>query len=302
MKKLLISAAILALAAQMSFGLSTVPGSFISIGTARASAMGGAFTAVADDASSIFYNPAGLVTAKYKEFSFMYTQDRGVIPYNYALLGIPVNDYIAAGVGVMVDGDSLYDEKTIALSAATKLDWLQKYITGVCVGANFKLLFSGYGSNLGGGSDKVSGHAGGMAVDLGLLWAVTPEVQLGAMINNLASGLWWTTDNVTTFESTALTSDLGISYSLKECILAATVSDFDKLKFGIEKNLYTILDVRAGMTQTLDLDSYREYMVGLGIGHFEFGQRKEFSMNLDFTYEFDRLANTLKIQTCFKYK
>jgi hypothetical protein len=292
-------------AAPVCFGLSSIPGSFISIGTARASAMGGAFTAVADDASAIFYNPAGLVNTKYKEASFMYCQEKGIIPYNYGMLGVPINDYFAAGLGVMVDGDSLYNETTIAMSGSTKLDWLQKVVPGVCVGANLKMLFSGYGSNTGGDTDttdKVTGHATGLGLDLGLLWAVTPEVQLGAMLSNLTSGLWWTTDSATTFESVGLASDLGIKYGMKEFTLAAAVSDLDKVKIGFEKNLFKVIDIRGGFSQTMDIESYKEYMVGFGVGHFEFGQRKEFSMNFDCAYEFERLANTLKIQTSFKYK
>ena len=49
-------------------------GTFLRYGVGgRALGMGGAFVAVADDASGIYWNPAGLVGAKRIELSSMYT-------------------------------------------------------------------------------------------------------------------------------------------------------------------------------------------------------------------------------------
>ncbi len=303
MKRILAAALLIISLAQFCAGaIPATPGSFISIGTARATGMGGAFTAVADDASAVFYNPAGLINAEYKEFSFMYTKYKNIIPYNYAALGIPINEMIAAGVGVIVDGDSLYNETTVGIAAATKLDWLQQVVKGICLGFNFKLQFAGYGTNIGGGTDKVTGHAGGLGVDFGALWAVTPELQLGMMVRDAISAIWWTTDNATTLEGAALTTDIGIKYGVKDLTLSATLSDLDVVKVGVEKLMFGIVDLRCGFSQALTMESNREYMLGFGIGHFQFGQKKEFSMNLDASYAFERLDNTLRIQTSFKYR
>lgn len=56
-------------------GSGTTAASFLKIPVgARAAAMGEAFSAVADDATSLYWNPAGLVQVKGKEFSAVYNQ------------------------------------------------------------------------------------------------------------------------------------------------------------------------------------------------------------------------------------
>jgi hypothetical protein len=52
----------------------TIGAQFLKIGIgARATAMGGAFTAVADDASSLYWNPAGIARLHYRALSFSHT-------------------------------------------------------------------------------------------------------------------------------------------------------------------------------------------------------------------------------------
>jgi len=62
-----------------------------SVGTgARALAMGGGFTSLADDASAIFYNPAGLPNLEYQEVSFMHMALFEGTIYDYASWAYPV--------------------------------------------------------------------------------------------------------------------------------------------------------------------------------------------------------------------
>ncbi|MCP4144929.1 MAG: PorV/PorQ family protein [bacterium] len=74
MKRILfltLVAVMLPLVAQAEFfeKVGTYGAQFLEVGTsARATAMGSAFTAVADDASSVFWNPAGLVEVRRNEF------------------------------------------------------------------------------------------------------------------------------------------------------------------------------------------------------------------------------------------
>jgi hypothetical protein len=309
MKKTLLASLIAVLISSAAFADQPMtPGAFVNIGMARAESMGGAFTAVADDASAIFYNPAGIVNDPYKEFTFMYAKDRDIVPFNYSALVYPINQYRAAGLGVIVSGDSLFDEKTIYFSYAEKFDWLLDRfgIKGLCIGTNFKLQFAGYGNTTDPAPNSVQGSAAGVGFDFGALYPISPEIQVGAFVQDALSSLWWNSNwNGTTntyMQGVGLTSDLGARYKIKDFIASMTVSDLDTIKFGIEKNIFDYIDIRGGYTQTLDYESYKEYMVGLGIGHFVFGQRKEFSMNLDFAYLFQRLDNTLEISWSLKFK
>jgi hypothetical protein len=309
MKKTLFAVLIMALVSAAAFADQPMtPGAFVNIGMARAESMGGAFTAVADDASAIFYNPAGIVNSPYKEFTFMYAKDRDIVPYNYSALVYPINEYRAAGLGVVVSGDSLFDEKTIYFSYAEKFDWLLERfgVKGLCVGANFKLQFAGYGDTPNPPPGSVQGSAGGVGFDLGALFPVSPEIQVGAFVQDALSALWWNSkwegQSTNYLQGVGLTTALGARYKIKDFIASMTLSDLDTLKFGIEKNIFNYIDVRGGYTQTLDFESYKEYMVGMGLGHFVFGQRKEFSMGLDFAYLFQRLDNTLEISWSLKYE
>lgn len=65
----------------------TFGGQFMQIGTtARAAGMGGAYTAVADDAASVFWNPAGLVNVRGSEFQLSHVSWPADIKLTSAIL------------------------------------------------------------------------------------------------------------------------------------------------------------------------------------------------------------------------
>ncbi len=71
---------------------------FLSINPSiRASAMGDAFVAVADDASAVNLNPAGLAFLKQKEISIMYNTSFGLIDHGYLASAIPISKKLTSG-------------------------------------------------------------------------------------------------------------------------------------------------------------------------------------------------------------
>ena len=72
-------------------------GDFMSIGGgARALGMGGAFAAVADDASSLYWNPAGISGFDKRQALFMHAEQFGdLLNYNFAALVIPVSSWLS---------------------------------------------------------------------------------------------------------------------------------------------------------------------------------------------------------------
>ena len=76
--------------------------SVFSIGVGgRALAMGGGFTSLANDATSVYYNPAGLGLLEYQELTFMHMAMFEGTDFNFGSWVYPVNDKLGIGVGYM---------------------------------------------------------------------------------------------------------------------------------------------------------------------------------------------------------
>ncbi len=86
----------------------------------RAVGLGGAFTALADDPSGVFYNPAGLVD-----------QERHSIQVSTNLYGLEVADSFFNAVGRVTDLDTVFSELNVIPSAASFSGVLRKDENGV---------------------------------------------------------------------------------------------------------------------------------------------------------------------------
>ena len=124
---------------------------FLKIGTsARAVAMGESFIALANDASAMYYNPAGLAQLKDREVSFSLTSWPADINYGYVGAVLPTNRYGTMGifVGALSTGEM---KKTVPYKGWTgeyfsATDWMMgvSYGRGLTdrffVGGNIKML------------------------------------------------------------------------------------------------------------------------------------------------------------------
>jgi len=82
--------------------VATSAAQFLKLGAgARATAMGDAFTAMADDASALYWNPAGIRKTGHRSVSLSRTHLFAGITYNFIGVVIPVDMYTAIGVSVM---------------------------------------------------------------------------------------------------------------------------------------------------------------------------------------------------------
>ncbi|MDX9789585.1 MAG: PorV/PorQ family protein [Candidatus Kapaibacterium sp.] len=74
-------------------------GQFLKIGVgARGNALGGAYTAVTNDLSSIFWNPAGLAEINTMSADFSYTQWFATYSHNFGAVAMPIGDGYTAAV------------------------------------------------------------------------------------------------------------------------------------------------------------------------------------------------------------
>ena len=144
----------------------------------RPLALGGAFTAVADDANAMFYNPAGLQSLRQHEITFMNADLFGTgIRTVYAAYALPIGLKQAAGIDWQHigfgDAEVAYNRDIIKLAFARQLH------RSFSVGGGLKYLTTNI--SLDGHS---VGRGSGMGVDLGALFSPIPQITLGINLHD----------------------------------------------------------------------------------------------------------------------
>ena len=177
------------------------PGGFLLGGTGvQAMAMGNAFTAVANDGSALFWNPAGLTFKNDLEFTFMRSLMHDDRSKNYGAIVIPFSRITISGgwLGLLVNDievrdsvDNLIDhfqssENVFLLGAGAAIIYTSP--VKLCLGITGKYLYNtlyGY-SSTGAGMDI------GMKFTLSFSAAID-KIELGAVIKNLNTSVKWNT-------------------------------------------------------------------------------------------------------------
>jgi len=158
--------------------------------SARAMGMGGAFTAVADDSTAVFWNPSGLVQLQRPELSSMYLGgydlDVGSLSTSVVTASVPVLASSAVGVGYVATGDpDLYTERTLTACYAQSLDGLSLPLSlGIAV-SNLALSYRGYdpADPLFAKHDSSDGHS----ISAGVLYYPHSGLRLAAHVANVAA-------------------------------------------------------------------------------------------------------------------
>ena len=100
-KYLLVCAILLTVVPQVSAQttIGKYAGEFLAIGVGgRALGMGGAYVAVANDVTSGYYNPAGLIHLNYPQIELMHEERFGsLVNYDYAAVAIPYGTDMSFG-------------------------------------------------------------------------------------------------------------------------------------------------------------------------------------------------------------
>ena len=233
---------------------------------ARALAMGGAFVAVADDATATCWNPAGLAQLDDTRLAGMSTDLFGLgITHQYvgattsfANLGIGLGWERASIDGQVVDGSG---------GLGSSFTWTEQAIIGSLAtnvmdigmaGANVKyyLADSGLGDS-----------ASGFGFDLGLLVSLGDMFVIGVNASDLAgSSISWD-GGATDVVSGVYTAGLAVKLAEDMLVLAADV-DFDgsslgNTHVGVEFNVIDELALRGGVVLT---DNFQDYYFTVGAG------------------------------------
>ena len=167
---------------------------------ARAAAMGGAFTAIADDVYAVYYNPAGLYQLGRKEFSASYgllnagLKDQTKIGSSYLVYAQPFSQKIGTfGLSwQQLYASNLYQEQAIALGYGRRISG------SVSLGITIKHLSRKFSVPEGSTNDsgftnlsktdpafKDGNSKSNIGLDFGLLWQLGKKYSLGVMVQDI---------------------------------------------------------------------------------------------------------------------
>jgi len=240
---------------------------------ARALGMGSAFVSVADGASAIFWNPAGIARTHRRELSMSYLGLYDLVSYSSLCYtqNIPAGG-IGLGIVSSSDVEGAYRETALALSAAVEA------YRGLNGGANVKYLSAA--ANTG---DVRIGSSRGLSLDLGCQYrALQDHLSFGASFQNLLGNVWYNRETVGDISGRSYSERPYFSYRIgtgfdfgsllprvDRATLSAELSDGD-IHVGAECIFWKIAAVRAGYRTGNALTRSVTVGFGLGLSAFSF--------------------------------
>ena len=237
----------------------------------RAIALANSFVSIADNAWATLYNPAGLSQlTTFQASAFFIPQQFGLTELKTVALatGFPT-EFVSAGVEIEQFGFELYRESFLRVGIGTNLD--RNVMWGVAV-------------NLGRLSIERYGSAQLSSCDMGLLAKLQNDIRLGfAWKNVFAAKITPSNDRLPQVfllgGSYAVTSDLHIVLEMEKDVRYATI-----LKLGIDKSLFNILRIMAGISNNPD-----KFSVGMGLNYaqIEFGYAGYSHVDLGWTHQIE---------------
>ena len=283
-------------------GVGANAAAFLEIGIgARAIAMGGAYTAVANDPASLYWNPAGAAWAKNYQIELMHTEWLASTQYDFVGMVIPIPSiYSAIGINIISldygqapvrtverpEGTGeMYDAHDYAISLSYSVALTTQFSFGITGKYISQRIWSETGS--------------AMAVDIGVFYKTGLEgLKMGASISNFGStiqlkGMHLTTivdpdEKVSNFDRVPvdykvdayplpLLFRFGLSYHREfgkfgEVLLAVDVNHpsnaTESVNLGMEYGFGKMFYLRGGYQNLYEKDSINGLTLGGGIDYF----------------------------------
>jgi len=246
--------------------------------TARSVALGGAATALADDASATFWNPSGIPMLQRQELTFAYADRFGMgLKNSYTSFITPIFERHAIGMDWLREGFG-DDELNDALNIINVTYGFQLH-RSLSLGVGSKFVFQSidlYGTSL--------RSASGVGFNLGMLY--TPKfkpfdkLRLGATIQDISGTSVRDKDTQVKEEIFPQTLRVGAAYQPRSDLTLALDVD-DRIHLGAEYQPVAALILRGGMNRDLspppDASGSLAYALGVGL--------RWSSLKLDYAFE-----------------
>jgi len=247
-------------------GPGTTGANFLKIGVgARAAAMGDAFTAVADDSTSLYWNPAGLAKMEKGQLSATYNMWFAGINQGYLGMGLPlsIGGVAAGGVNYVDMGD--FDGRDEAGNptgtfTASALNYQLGYANRV--GEKFM-----WGISAGLVQDTIADDIKSTyAANFGLLFETSESLSLGLALQNIGGQLGG--------DPLPFLAKIGMAYTWKSLLLAVDIAkptDNDLYYgAGIEWWIMDGIALRAGYKTNQDIGEGLTAGLGFDKGKIRF--------------------------------
>lgn len=219
---------------------------------ARAVAMGEAFTATSDDASGIYWNPAGSAWMKKRQAFFTHNSWIQGINHNVAALTFPTK-IGAFGLGLLLNNIDGFERRTIASEEPTGTFSAHDFSIGLNYARQLSATFS-IGANLKYVNEKIYiEDATGYMIDIGFRYHAPVE---GFYIGGALHNLGFTNEMVTEKIHLPRTLRIGGMYNMplgrsSTIVLLAVdyvqvVEESSHISIGTEVSPVEVLSLRAG--------------------------------------------------------
>jgi long-subunit fatty acid transport protein len=273
---------------------------------ARAVAMGGAYTSVADDISSVFWNPAGSAFTKGGHVFLNQTQWIADIKMNAAALSYNTGQWGVVGVSFMsVDwgvfngtrridsGPGYIETGTFSPSSfAAGLNYGLRLSESFAFGLNFKYVSEKLGSQLEGTWDDPIHYTGKMnliAFDIGTIYYIGyRDLRIGMSLQNFSNEKQYRTETFPlplTFKFGAAMNVMAFWMESSQHTLTVA-TDFmhprdytERVHVGLEYGFNDMLYLRGGYKYNYDEES-----LTFGAG-FNFSFLQSLALRLDYSYQ-----------------
>ncbi len=294
----------------------TTAAAFLEIGVgARAQAMGGAFTAITQDATAMYWNTAGI--GRLSGFEATFSHIDWILDANYDYFGIAtsINEFFSVGANVTIFGVGEQPVRTVELVEGTgEFYTAQDVAIGVSLALNLTDRFS-FGINAKFIDQRIwHSSATGFAIDVGAIYLTQFKgLQLGFSISNFGTDMQMSgrdllnvvdpdiinegVDNISVDYETGsfalpLLFRFGVSYQLilssisSETTFAVDLlkpnNDQESVNLGMEYLIFNTLALRAGY-RSLFLDENTGGL-SLGVGLILSPSGSNFEVIVDYAY------------------